>query len=311
MRVMIVTTRIVLVGIGALSAACSADNQSMSQGNVSEQVASNAIGSDAFGSRVIASKNGLHLTQEHLDDAMKIQLEFSDQTAFTPDEYNEFETSLIEEFIADPQETIDFILEAAADIESDVQAATTPHLPNQAPVVDSQPKYSTIANGHLQLRQSIRVMSQDSRSNSQFAEQAFNTPSVNQLRSFFADSQISSSNSNAYSSGQRVFTFCADGTFNYYYGSSSGVSPTFGGGEASSIHEASARGYWDAYQENGNDAILMYSTDAGFADETINNSGLLPILIAAYQEDLIQMGQRGQPASPDMLLARNSISGCQ
>ena len=82
MRVMIVTTRIVLVGIGALSVACSADNQSMSQGNVSEQVASNAIGSDAFGSRVIASKNGLHLTQEHLDDAMKIQLEH--ETSRTP-----------------------------------------------------------------------------------------------------------------------------------------------------------------------------------------------------------------------------------
>jgi len=80
--------------------------------------------------------------------------------------------------------------------------------------------------------------------------------------------------------------------------------------ELSGTDEVHASGYWDAYQENGNDALLLFSTDPGFLDESLNSTGLLPMPIAAYQHDVIQLGQKGQAPTPDMLLSRQAISSC-
>ncbi len=256
---------------------------------------------------ILATKNGLNLTQQHLDLAIAIELEYTEESHFSQAEQNELKTILIEEFNTEPQETIDSIMDEAAELNL-VQSKKSSNRTKQKQPIQSIPVRTDTAPGHLKLRQNINQLSQRSGNNTSIPDSAFNTSNVNQLRKFIADSQITSSNYNNYSSSKRVFRFCKDGTFRYYYGSNSSI--TSGSGEISGTNEASASGYWDAYQENGNDALLLFSADPGFLDESLNNTGMLAIPIAAYQEDLVQLGQRGQQATPDLLMGREVIAGC-
>lgn len=264
-------------------------------------------------STVIATKDGIHLTQAHLDAAFKIDVAFSAKSHLTPAERKELKDLTIAEFLQDPQATLDSLNEMIAEVDSMAEVETQASLPKTTGVSaggSGVVSNGNVAQGHLQLRQALRVMNQNSGTNARFSDNSFGGVNVNQLRTFIAGSQLSSSSYNAHGSGQRTFTMCSNGTFRYYYGSLSSVSPSVGGGEVTGISEASATGYWDAYQEGGNIALLLFSSDAGFLDETINNTGLLPMPIAAYQHDAVQLGQRGQAPTPDMLLARTEHAGC-
>lgn len=259
-------------------------------------------------STILASKHGLNLTQEHLDMAARADIEFGSKSALSAAELEELKLSLIQEFNADPQGTIDLTIEMYTEIEPTYSSKTS--IP-KTPITSNQTTpNSEVAVGHMQLRQSVRSLSQQPEAKTAFPDTAFNTSSVNQLRKFIVNSQLTSSNYNDYSSSKRVYTFCADGTFFYYYGSSSRAAPTFGSGEVTRTDEDKAKGYWDTYQEKGNDVILLFSTDPDFLDESMNNTGLLPMPIAAYQQDVIQLGQKGQSPTPDMLLSRQAIGGC-
>ncbi len=268
---------------------------------------SNALSATEKTTSIIATKNGINFTQQHLDLAIAIELEYTEGSHFSQAEQNELKTILIEEFNTEPQETINSIMDEAAELDL-VQSEKSSNHTKQKKPTQSVPDHTDIATGHLKLRQNIKQLNQRSGNNSTIPDAAYNTPSVNQLRKFIASSQITSSNFNDYSSSKRVFSFCKDGTFRYYYGSNSSI--TSNNAELSGTNEASASGFWDAYQENGNDALLLFSADPAFLDESLNNTGLLPIPIAAYQEDLIQLGQRGQQATPDLLMSRTLTSGC-
>jgi|GEM_PF-4308464 len=56
----------------------------------------------------LASKNGLHLTQKHLELAIDIEraLELDPNSHYSQAKLDEIKTMLIQEFNADPQETI-------------------------------------------------------------------------------------------------------------------------------------------------------------------------------------------------------------
>ncbi len=308
---------IVLVFSMSLSSSCSAQQEVSTSGSVSDEgtQGANSISGNADQqgtvSNILASKDGHQLTEEDLRKANEIEAVL-DGESYTRE-------VLIAEFEEDPAGTLATINEIYAevvDIEENTSGSSSIVTAQQSQqsasfAAASQPQSEgALANGHRQLRQILFTLMQQSGSGQQLSEQAFNTPSVNSLRSFLKNSQIVSSGTSAHSSSTHTYVLCADGTFYYSYSGSMSLDSTVAGEwNVGGTLTDSARGYWDVYTENGNDAALLYSSDPGFADTSMN--GLMPIPIAAYQADLIQMGARGMPATPDMLLRRVAISGCQ
>jgi len=261
---------------------------------------------------ILATKDGYQLTGEDLGKANAIEAVLEGQK-YTPE-------ALIAEFEKDPAGTLSSINEIYTEVVASDGIQTTPS--SIASRSQTQPELSVatvsqqgsdeaLAGGHRQLRQHFFAILQRSGSGQRISEGAFNTPSVNRLRAYLKNSQIVSSGASEYASSAHTYVFCADGTFMYSYGGSMFLSSNVPGEwDAGGTLTDSARGYWDVYTENGNDAALLYSTDPGFLDQSMANTGLLPMPIAAYQADVVQLGARGMPATPDMLLRRTTIAGC-
>lgn len=258
---------------------------------------------------VVAQQAGYTLTERHVDQAIQIEAAFSDSGALSDSERLQIRADLIQDFELDPGETLEVLTEVYADVVSGDAfsdgIATEGRQQDAATRSEQHQATDSKAAGYTQMQEIFRNFV--SRGWLQDGGQ-FTGSLADPLRAYIMNSLVSTSHSNAYSSGDHRYFFCAGGVFNYYYGSSTSVTGNLGGAEASGTYEASARGVWDTYQREGNAVVMMYSDDPAFAEDSMNNSGLLILPVAAYQEDLIQIGVKGMPATPDSLLARRPQS---
>ena len=250
----------------------------------------------------IATQDGHTLTQEHFDKAVEIEeAMLGEGETFTDEDRTFLKEDLIIEFQLAPTELLAMIDEVYADVVSGEGAEAEKRDPEKA----GTPSADGLGAGHRKMRETMAAFLQGA----ELAGDAYTAPSVNQLRAYMTNSQIISSDFNEYSSSKRVFTFCPDGHFTYYFGSVTSVKSREGV-ELSGTDKNTAEGVWDTYHEGGQTAVLMYSSAPAFADESMNNTGLLPVPIAQVQDDLIQIGARGSRATPDMLMRRIADVGC-
>ena len=254
---------------------------------------------------IVLQQDGYTLTEHHVKQAIEIEAAFSDGGPLSDNDRLQIRADLVEEFELDPRETLETLTEVYADVVSG--AAFSDDLVPEGKQLDTtisnaeHPAADFKGPGHAQMQEIFRNFV----SNGWLQGGGhFSGSLADPLRAYVMNSVVSTSHSNAYSSGDHRYYFCAGGVFNYYYGSSTSVTGNAGGAEVSSTYEASARGVWDTYQQEGNAFIVMYSNDPAFAEDSMNNSGLLILPVAAYQEDLIQIGVKGTRATPDSLLAR-------
>jgi hypothetical protein len=298
------------IGVSGL-VSCSSDQSDLLSANA-EQPAVYAAGGDA--DEVLARKDGYVLTEAHFQEALQIEMAMEDESYYPIADQLALKAGILEMFYDDPAGLLEELEKYSQLLGVSQEGGPRPASPSTqaAPRVSGQ----GVAQGHLQLRQSVEALNQRNGGTASFTDQSFDTPSVNQLRTFMANSQMVHKVSSEYYSGTTVYTFCSDGTFRYSQNSGmsvSSTSPGSGGYETGNVFaqdQGVAQGYWDAYSEGGVDAILIYSADAAFASESMNNTGLLPFLVAQYQSDVIQVGPRGVPATPDNLIRRQAISGC-
>lgn len=90
----------------------------------------------------------------------------------------------------------------------------------------------------------------------------------------------------------------------------SSVSSIGGDYGISGIEESEYSGYWSAaYVLTGHDMLILYSTSEEFLEES-SPLLILPIPTANYQNDLIQLGLKGQHATPDLLMGRDVHQSC-
>ena len=138
----------------------------------------------------------------------------------------------------------------------------------------------------------------------------FGNDATENLRAYLANSALTMSSSSELSSMNSTYVFCPDGAFHYRYTSVSSVGSNSGDFSVSGTSESGYSGYWAAaYALTGNDALILYSTNEEFVEE----SSPLPFMllpIAHYQHDLVQLGLAGQAATPDTLLGREVHQLC-
>lgn len=77
----------------------------------------------------------------------------------------------------------------------------------------------------------------------------------------------------------------------------------------SSVSSVSSIGGSAAYVLTGHDMLILYSTSEEFLEES-SPLLILPIPTANYQNDLIQLGLKGQHATPDLLMGRDVHQSC-
>ena len=264
---------------------------------------------------MLASSGSITLTEEHVQMAVEIELALAEVEQFSTQELATIRTDLIEEFNADPKLTLQILEEVHTDvIVLDVLAPVGQTIdnieayePTQAQERSDPPDspQEAIGSGHETLR---NLLDQYFAFSSRYPSAAFGTKAAAEFRAYVANSRLISSGFNSYSSSEHIHDLCSGGAFGYYYGSSTAISGGSSGVEVSDTLESSALGAWDVFEVDGQLFLIMFSADPGFADVSVN--GLVEMPVAHFQQDLIQIGARGTPATPDLLIAREPTNRC-
>jgi len=241
---------------------------------------------------ILASKNGLHLTEKHFQ-AYIAMLTFGTEQSLSTEDIQIHKTMLLEDFYENPIETVNNMEEHIKTNESLFTKL------NEKKRDKSTMQIHTTKDGFVKIQQLLDPKGEYT--------DAFNEPQALQFRKYLKGYALhredSFSGSADFGGGytyQETLYYCSNGTF--AWNSVSGVAVSYGVNQEKKQYT----GYWTTFVQQGKLILALYSEHPDVLQ--VNPKGFLPQLVKSYDFDVVRIAS---DESQDYLYRRIKNTVCQ